>query len=430
MKRVRHSLFFKLLWVLVAGGVLVNLVAGLAVFHMFQAGMHSILENRLAYYMKYVIKEIGEPPVPDKARRVEQELAILIRYESGQQTWASSDALPPIRELRTHLISERAGFGRYQGRMFTIVDRPSGSYALATDMRRHVRVRLVLLLFPLLTLSLLFLLVYLAIKHMLQPIRRLEQGVERVQAGDLSTPIAVRGRDELARLSESFNTMMERISSMIRAREQLLLDVSHELRSPLTRLKLGLEFIEDGGQRERLRRDVDEMDTMIRELLESERLASRHGGLQREETDLRELLREEVERLRQRKPGLELDAEQGLPGLLLDRDRVRTALRNVLENACRASQQQQEPVRIQVRSKADRVVVQVQDKGKGIGTEHLPLLFEPFYRIDKDRSRRSGGYGLGLFLCKRIMEAHGGRIEVESREGQGTIFRLIFPLSL
>jgi len=110
-----------------------------------------------------------------------------------------------------------------------------------------------------------------------------------------------------------------------------------------------------------------------------------------------------------------------------DRARVRKVLANVLDNAMKYSPEGAEPVRVSIEAWADEVKVRIEDRGVGIPESELPKIFEPFYRVDRSRSRETGGYGLGLSLCKRILEAHGGSIAIASREGEGTEVTLAFP---
>jgi signal transduction histidine kinase len=110
-----------------------------------------------------------------------------------------------------------------------------------------------------------------------------------------------------------------------------------------------------------------------------------------------------------------------------DRARVRKVLANVLDNAVKYSRGGGAPVRVRIEEGNAEVTVRVEDSGVGIPADELPKLFEPFYRVDRSRSRETGGYGLGLSLCKRIMEAHGGSISISSREGEGTEVALTFP---
>jgi signal transduction histidine kinase len=219
------------------------------------------------------------------------------------------------------------------------------------------------------------------------------------------------------------------LQEMVRSREQLLLDVSHELRSPLTRIKVALEMAPEGTAKESIRDDMAEMEAMISEILETARLDSVNGKLKLDDVDLGVLVAEAVADADIRDPGAKLMAPSAMPGPMVkaDRARVRKVLGNVLDNAVKFSQGRNTPVEARIEEKPEGIVVRIKDRGVGIPAGELPRLFEPFYRVDRSRSRDTGGYGLGLSLCKRIMEAHGGGIAIVSREGEGTEVSLTFP---
>jgi len=230
----------------------------------------------------------------------------------------------------------------------------------------------------------------------------------------------------LGKLTESFNTMTKRIREMIHSKEQLLLDVSHELRSPLTRIKVALEFVPDGPTKESIGEDVSDVETMITELLESERLNSDHGRLYLERSDISEIIGEVARDFENKPPGVKLISVPENVFLKIDPDRIKTVLKNVLENAIKYSRPESPPVEIAVDDEGKSVMIRIKDHGSGIPKEELPYLFEPFYRTDKSRSKDTGGYGLGMSLCKKIMEAHSGRIEIRSEVDVGTTVVLRF----
>ncbi|HEY4575689.1 MAG TPA: HAMP domain-containing sensor histidine kinase, partial [Thermoanaerobaculia bacterium] len=204
------------------------------------------------------------------------------------------------------------------------------------------------------------------------------------------------------------------------------LDVSHELRSPLTRMKVALELLPAGDKRQRIAADVAEMEAMIAELLELERL--REGrGLRRERRDLVPLLREVVESFQDRPPGARFVTTAAEIQAEVDGDKIRTVLRNLLENAVKYSLPDSRPIVVSATAEETVVVVRVTDDGPGIPAADLANLFEPFYRVDRSRSKKSGGYGLGLSICKRIAEAHGGGITVANRAPRGAVFTLTLP---
>jgi signal transduction histidine kinase len=250
--------------------------------------------------------------------------------------------------------------------------------------------------------------------------------VARLSAGQFDVVLPRGARDEFGTLAAAFNQMVQRVRDMIVARDQLLLDVSHELRSPLTRLKVALELLPPGERRQQMTADVAEMEIMIAELLELERL--RDGrGLQLARQDLLPVLRDVAERFRDRAPGVRLTlGTQELP-LDIDVDKLRIVFRNLLENAIKYSLPDSRPVQVSAAADADSVVVRVSDDGPGIPDGDLANVFEPFFRVDRSRSKKTGGYGLGLSICKRIVEAHGGAIAVENNPGRGASFIVSLP---
>ena len=169
-----------------------------------------------------------------------------------------------------------------------------------------------------------------------------------------------------------------------------------------------------------------DLQGMTAEILESERLTSEKGGLTLEDTDLHKLVNNLVATYGDPPPGIVVHAD-GSVSAHVDPDRTRTLLRNVIDNALKYSSDQSRPVEVRLKKSNEEVVITVEDFGEGIPERDLALVFEPFYRVDKSRGRKTGGYGLGLNLCRKIMEAHGGTIHVQSRVGEGTRFTMRFP---
>lgn len=267
---------------------------------------------------------------------------------------------------------------------------------------------------------------HLVLKRLLRPLRVLSDGVARLGAGELDVHLPRRTRDEFGLLTDAFNQMVGRVKEMIGARDQLLIDVSHELRSPITRMKVALELLPDDGHRARLAGDVEEMERMVTELLELERLRS-HRGISTARQDLVRLLREVAESVRDDRPGVRVVASSPELTVDIDGEKVRTVFRNLLENATKYSRPQSRPVEVTAVDDGDSITVRVTDDGVGIPESDVERVFEPFYRVDRSRSKSSGGYGLGLSICKRVMEAHGGSITAERPSGGGTAFVVKFP---
>lgn len=261
------------------------------------------------------------------------------------------------------------------------------------------------------------------IRRILKPVNKLTDGVKKVSEGKFDQKIETKRTDELGTLIHAYNDMSHQVSNMIRSKEQLLLDVSHEMRSPLTRMKLSLEFIDDVKIRNNILDDVNDLDLMITELLESERMNSVYGGLNKSKMKLNDLINDvalqySIVDLKTNSEEIEINA---------DKERLRLLLKNLIENAIKYSENIDEFVSVEVNDKNDHIEIIIQDKGEGIPDKELEFIFEPFYRVDKSRSKESGGFGLGLHLCKNIVEAHKGKISVQSKIGEGTTFRIILP---
>jgi signal transduction histidine kinase len=265
------------------------------------------------------------------------------------------------------------------------------------------------------------------LRKLLRPLRVLNDGVTRLGEGELGVSVPRTTTDEFGTLTDAFNRMAGRVREMITARDQLLIDVSHELRSPLTRMKVALELMPDEAQRARLSSEVAEMERMITGLLELERLRAGRGvNLSRQ--DIVPIVREVAAAFEDRSPGVQFLAN-GSQAISADVDaeQLRTVLRNLLENAVKYSRPDSRTIEVSVENHDDGPTVRVDDDGVGIPAEDAARIFEPFFRVDRSRSKESGGYGLGLSICKRVMEAHGGRIALESRNGRGATFVLVFP---
>jgi signal transduction histidine kinase len=268
---------------------------------------------------------------------------------------------------------------------------------------------------------------FLSIRWVLKPVRWLDEGVRQVSQGNLKHRVPLKRSDELRDLAAAFNDMTDRIRDMLQIKEQLLLDVSHELRSPLTRVKVALEFLPDGKAKESIAGDIAEMEKMINEILETARMHHLHGKLKLKKIFLADLLKGVLSEFENQVPEVQVGDLPSDTAIKVDPEQIKTVFKNILSNAVKYSTSDSEPVRINVENRPPHIVVQIADNGIGIPRDELRFVFEPFYRVDKSRTKETGGYGLGLSLCKTIMEAHGGRIEVESEPGIGTTVTLFFP---
>ena len=168
------------------------------------------------------------------------------------------------------------------------------------------------------------------------------------------------------------------------------------------------------------------MEKMINNILDTARMHHLHGKLKTERVILADLLNGLLPGFEDQPPGVQVDDIDAGTTIKVDPEQIKTVLKNILTNAVKFSDSESDPIRITVKSRPPNIVVQIIDSGIGIPQDELPFIFEPFYRVDKSRSKSTGGYGLGLSLCKTIMEAHDAKISVESAPGKGTTVLLYF----
>lgn len=274
--------------------------------------------------------------------------------------------------------------------------------------------------------------------RVLKPVDRMTQTAQAIGESDLSRRIEVHSDDELGRLASTLNQMMERLESAMDRQRQFTADASHELRTPLSvieaesTLALRKERTGDDYQKslESISQETAYMSVMIDKLLFLARSDAGKEQLNLEEVNLREVLDQlasDIGVLCQEK-GLQFHLGS-LEKLVVrgDRTRLKQLFRNLLENAIRYTPSGGSISVSAVRQERTALIA-VRDTGIGIPAEHLPHIFERFYRVDKARSRADGGAGLGLSICQHITEVHGGRIEVESRVSEGSTFSVFLPL--
>jgi len=361
-------------------------------------------------------------PNLETARNIRQQIGMDIRYEGPDGSWTTSGSLPTVEEFR-----RKQAYYSF-GNTYHLEAAPNGgTYLLVWDLRNqlyaaHAR------LFPMLFLLILavVLATYWFQKRLLRAVQSLGEGVTRMSAGQLDIELPVFTQDELGQLTVAFNQMVRRVKEMIQARDQLLLDVSHELRSPLTRMKMALALMPEDENKAGLDSDVNELEAMISELLELERLRTPHG-IRKQKQDLVPILHDVARTFRDRSPGIRLVADPKSMAVDIDGDKIRVVLRNLLENAFKNSLPDSRPIDVYALDSQQSVIIRVQDDGMGVPEAHMVNIFEPFFRSDPSRSKKTGGYGLGLSISKRITEAHGGTLEVKNNPGRGALFILTVP---
>ncbi len=273
--------------------------------------------------------------------------------------------------------------------------------------------------------------------QIVSPVQRLTSAAQKIAAGNLSQRISTQSRDEIGALATSFNQMVDSLAQHEELRRNLIADVAHELRTPLTVIQGNLEAMLDGvlpTSPQEIATLRDETAMLARLVSDLRLLSLAEAGqlkLERVKTDPAELISRAVEPFRMQAQSSQVElltnVESNLPLIHVDPDRIAQVIRNLLSNALRHTPSGAQVSVICRKDQSHSLLITVSDTGEGIPPDDLPFVFDRFYRADKSRSRASGGSGIGLAIVKQLVEAHGGKVSVESQSGQGTTFGFTLP---
>jgi signal transduction histidine kinase len=426
---MRHSLKRRLVLVFVLLALAVAGVFVIGAKRMLTSGWQSYAKPLVGDYIDRLALEIGAPPSIDKARAIVARLPVTLEIDGPQVQFNSHPGL--------HRPWSDDDDGRHGPEIWGLVRTTADGHRITFGLvgplhSERPRVFGWITLAALLALTLA---AYAYVSRMLRPLQHIGEGAARFGAGDFSRTIPLVRRDELGDLAERVNAMAKGLHDMLDAKRALLLAISHELRSPLTRARVNAELVGEGEHKDALLRDLSEMRDLISDLLESERLAGGHAALQTERVDLAALAREVVATQFAPAP-LVLELDASLPPLQADPMRLKLLLRNLIDNALRHSTSDHahdrgadaRPPIVKLALEPDgRIALGVRDFGPGVSDEQLQRLAEPFYRPDSARTRAYGGVGLGLYLCKLVAQAHGGELRIRRAEPGLDVALLLQP---
>jgi signal transduction histidine kinase len=426
-RRATHSLRARLvaLFLLLALATAAVFLFGMQ--RWLQGGWQGWVQPLAADYVDRLAAEIGSPPDAARAQALAARLPIRVRIDGPRLQFdshpghhddgdddgsrARGDRSPPWAQWLQRQTADGHRIRFTLAAPLAEVDRP----------RRLGWVTLTALM-------LLTAIAWAVVQRLLRPLQPIGDGVARFGRGDFSQPIALARDDELGQLADRIDGMARNLQGMLEHQRGLLLAISHELRSPLTRARLNAELVDEGPARDALLRDLAEMRDLIETLLESERIAAGAQALQLERVDLPALVHELVD-TRFAGRGITL-ALQPPPGpVLADAARLRLLLRNLLDNALRHGAGAPQPPQVFLHAEPDsRWALGVRDHGPGLPPGQLAALGQPFHRPDSARTRAAGGVGLGLYLCRLVAQAHGGELRLRDA-APGLEVAMVWPVA-
>jgi signal transduction histidine kinase len=435
-RRIAYSIKSRmvLVFLLLAAAMAVVFVS--AAQRAFTFGWREAARPLLMDYVDRLFDEVtagGPSPDPARAKALTERLPVTVTITGPQLQWASHPEQWPAQWIRDKghdtVEWQSEDWGKDKNWQRIVQRQTADGHRVEFGINGEAFERRPRTIgYALAALLALTALAWLYVRRLLRPLDAIGEGARRFGAGDFSQPIPERGgkaQDELGELALTINTMGRDIHQMLEAKRALLLAISHELRSPLTRARLNTELLpEDDAQvnpqRQALLRDLQEMASLINDLLESERLSNQHAALQREPTDVTALAHEVLQGLQARHAralAVTVRSDDLTAPVAVDPSRLRLLLRNLLDNALRHGGDAAQPPELQLRAlDGGGLEVQVRDHGPGVPEDQIDQLAQAFYRPDSARTRSAGGVGLGLYLCRLVAQAHGGRFTVANAQ--------------
>lgn len=457
-----RSLFFKIFlyfWGLIV--LVIVVIVGLTLFReqQYPPAMHRHLAQRAAIeygheaVRQYELHGVAALKTYLRTLRREQGLALTL-FDAAATPLLESKVTcgmqnMVIRALQTGVVETPMGgpMGGRRNVLTAVIQSDSGTRYVAAawlphrPVPQHIVAELTRGLFGwqlLFVLGLTALVCFILARSFTTPIRRLRGATHRFASGDLSTRIgsAIKGGNELALLASDFDEMATRIEALVGGQQRLLRDISHELRSPLTRLGIALELArKEGGSPkqekslQRIELESERMNTMIGQLLDLTRMEHADTTMKREEFELQEMLAAIVQDAAyeavERAVKVVLQAEDAAPIVAVP-ELIARAFENVIRNAVRYTAPATQ-VEVKVRTAGEQVHVTVQDRGAGVPEAELEKLFIPFYRVAQARERHNGGTGIGLAIAQRAVKLHKGTIVASNRSGGGLRISIVLP---
>jgi len=376
---------------------------------------------------------------PQAARRILRGLPSRMRNhiylfdENGKELMGRDQMAERLRSRNIQKTRRELVDGQNRAYQLIVLRRPPRGALLEPGMR-GIALRLLIAAFISALLS------FMIARYLAAPLIRLGAASRRLAAGDMSTrigpPLAER-KDEFGALAADFDEMATRLQDLQRANHRLLRDVSHELRSPLARLRVALEIARNrdsepvAGELDRIELESERLEMLVDEVLALLRETSETSPLRREKFDLVELLADLQDVVKyevaEDAPGIQLNTGGPLP-INADRELLWRAFENLVRNALiHTHNGTGVEITARLAKNKSRIEVFVRDTGPGIPTQHLDKIFQPFYRVQEARDRNSGGHGLGLAIAEAAIKRHGGTIKAQNRETGGLEIQVSLP---
>jgi len=433
----RKSLFLRIAMMVTTFTVALIMVIYFVVYLSFTE-QDTILDTHEFYYYSHMVESWGMPPDTTIILKDLKNLKMIGGiYKEGVKVWSfpndfsregyleysDSQYLGDLYEIQIPLY---VTFGDLYQLPAATVENGDFIYYLAINFESPSELMLRMVPASILTLAFMIIL-FLFLQRYLYPIKLMKRRIFALEGGDLDSTITIRGEDELADLSKTINKLIFDIKSLLTKKQNLLADVSHELRSPLARMQLLIEMLPTHKNAIRLKNEVRYLEQIISNLLLSDKLSVPYKNLELSEVGLPDFLDRIIARIPQSSSEIKVVGEIPNIKLKIDSTKMGIAFTNLLGNAIKYGRSS---TPIQIVCNADNLYFSfiVQDFGTGINPDDLKRITEPFFRVASERQK--GGIGLGLSITQKIASTHGGDLLIQSEVGKGSVFTIRLPASL
>ena len=406
----------------------------------------SILDAHETYYYSEMVSKWGNPPDTNQVSKeinnlkmwcgiFKREITELGIAYPGKVYWSNLPSnILPEEFIQFHKSSEfetmygikiplKVFFGEINTMSVTVVDNGNYLFYLAIDYIPPAEINNLLFAF---ILAILFIVgLYFFIHRYLRPVQLMKNRIEALEEGDLKSKIEIIGEDELADLSYSMNQLIMDINILLENKHQLLLEVSHELRSPLARMQLLIAMMPEHKNLTKLKEEVEFLEGMIGNLLFSDRLSLPYSKLDLQKFSTQDIIGKVMDMFPTNRDRVKIDNNIPDEQVYIDETKFSLALRNLLDNAFKYSKPQDNAdIKLTI-VKNDGIEFQVKDSGIGISKADINKITQPFFQANQTVSTK--GFGLGLTICKKIIESHKGRLSISSEPEEGSLFILHLP---
>ncbi|MDB3868656.1 HAMP domain-containing histidine kinase [Candidatus Marinimicrobia bacterium] len=445
-RKLSRSLYFRLGTLLLGFTFILILVLYYQFNNSFNL-QNSILDSQEAYYYSKMVESWGTPPDTNLIKQDIENLnlnCIMFRLEDdftdeqgyGDIYWSSSNAPDPEvfytslnhDELLQHgvFIPLQVDFGIMGEKTSTAVANDEFVFYFGMDYTVPSALPDFILASILTIISMIGLFFY--IQRYLYPVQLIKERVFALEDGDLESEISIIGDNELASLSHAINKMIGDIRYLLNQKQQLLLDVSHELRTPLARMQLLIEMLPEHKNIGRLKNEVLLLEGMISNMLLSDRLSTPYQDLDVSSIRLSRLIAKVMSMFPNQDEIIMIIGDIPSIELNIDELKITLAIRNLIDNAQKYAFFGKK-IHLSFNVDSDKLLINIKDFGPGISEENIKKLTTPFYRIIKEGENKRPGFGLGLTICKKIIESHNGSLSIFSKVGNGSTFSLMLPLN-